>query len=131
MREWEPDHPAVIAWRQQCQHCHRDIVNRDGQWIDPQATGDDSLWREVCDSHDSFTAEHSPRPRTLAERTYAVRERRGLGHPTGAGRRVRLTAGFMTLFVASTLVEEALPAAVALLAVGALCVLPEMIGGNR
>lgn len=89
MREWEPDHPAVIAWRQQ------------------------------------------NRPRTLAERTYAVRERRGLGHPTGTGRRVRLTAGFVTLFVASTLVEEALPAAVALLAIGALCVLPEMIGGKR
>ena len=131
MREWEPDHPAVIAHRQQgdtCQHCHRDIVNRDGQWIDPRPPIGCEEWEVLCSE---IGGEHEPRPRTLAERTYAVRERRGLGHPTGTGRRVRLTAGFVTLFVASTLVEEAPGAAVALLAVGALCVLPEMIGGNR
>jgi hypothetical protein len=31
-----------------------------GEWVDPEATGDDSIWREVCDSHDTFTAEHEP-----------------------------------------------------------------------
>lgn len=25
---------------------------------DPEATGDDAVWRETCDSHDTFTAEH-------------------------------------------------------------------------
>lgn len=32
----------------------------DGTWIDPEATGDDAVWREVCGSHDTFTAEHEP-----------------------------------------------------------------------
>lgn len=131
---YEEDHPAVISWRQQgdtCQHCHRAIVNRGGVWIDPEATGDDSVWREVCDGHDTFAADHEPRPRTLAERTYAVRERRGLGHPTGAGRRFRLWCGFLSLFLAAGLVEEAPAAAVVGLLIGAACVVPEMIGGNR
>lgn len=43
-----------------CAFCGRRIVNVDGQWIDPEATGDDSVWREVCDSHDTFVAEHEP-----------------------------------------------------------------------
>lgn len=44
-----------------CKHCDRVIVldNVKG-WIDPQANGDDSVWRETCDSHDTFTAEHEP-----------------------------------------------------------------------
>lgn len=29
-------------------------------WIDPEATGDDSIWRETCDAHDTFVAEHEP-----------------------------------------------------------------------
>lgn len=43
-----------------CQHCDRAILNEDGLWIDPQATGDDSVWRETCDSHDTFAADHEP-----------------------------------------------------------------------
>ena len=44
-----------------CQHCKRAITRDDsGEWIDPNATGDDSLWRYVCDSHDTFEAEHVP-----------------------------------------------------------------------
>ena len=43
-----------------CQHCNREVEQHNGQWIDPQATGDDAIWREVCDSHDTFTAEHQP-----------------------------------------------------------------------
>lgn len=30
-------------------------------WADPEATGDDELWRLSCDSHDTFTAEHEPK----------------------------------------------------------------------
>lgn len=44
-----------------CRHCDRRIVNEDGTWIDPEATGDDSIWRETCDAHDTFQAEHEPR----------------------------------------------------------------------
>ena len=44
-----------------CTHCERRIVtDREGRWVDPEATGDDSIWREVCDAHDTFTAEHEP-----------------------------------------------------------------------
>lgn len=43
-----------------CQHCGRRILNEDGRWIDPEATGDDSVWRETCESHDTFPAEHEP-----------------------------------------------------------------------
>lgn len=45
-----------------CRHCTRTIVNEGGAWIDPEApvTGDDSVWRETCDAHDTFTAEHEP-----------------------------------------------------------------------
>lgn len=46
----------------ECRHCHRRIVRTDDghRWIDPEATGDDSIWRETCDEHDTFTAEHEP-----------------------------------------------------------------------
>lgn len=43
-----------------CRHCKRRIVMEDGRWIDPEATGDDSVWRETCDGNDTFTAEHEP-----------------------------------------------------------------------
>jgi hypothetical protein len=44
-----------------CRYCGRSIVHdeHDG-WVDPAATGDDSIWRETCDAHDTFTAEHEP-----------------------------------------------------------------------
>lgn len=45
-----------------CAYCRRRIVLVDGRWIDPEATGDDSIWRETCDEHDTFVAEHEPRP---------------------------------------------------------------------
>ncbi len=52
-----------------CKHCGRRITNDDGLgWIDPEATGDDSIWRETCDEHDTFEAEHEP-----AEPTEEVR----------------------------------------------------------
>lgn len=43
-----------------CKHCGRDIVLEDGRWIDPEATGDDEIWRETCDEHDTFIADHEP-----------------------------------------------------------------------
>lgn len=46
--------------RAECRHCGRVIVNENGTWVDPNATGDDAVWRETCDAHDSFTAEHEP-----------------------------------------------------------------------
>lgn len=32
-----------------CQHCSRALVLVDGEWIDPRATGDDEIWRTLCD----------------------------------------------------------------------------------
>lgn len=44
-----------------CRHCGRHIVRTEADgWVDPQATGDDHIWRETCDAHDTFTAEHEP-----------------------------------------------------------------------
>jgi len=44
-----------------CAHCGRSIEqDGEGIWIDPLATGDDSIWRETCDAHDTFMAEHEP-----------------------------------------------------------------------
>lgn len=43
-----------------CRHCERSIYLVDGWWIDLNATGDDRVWRKVCDQHDTATAEHEP-----------------------------------------------------------------------
>jgi hypothetical protein len=43
-----------------CKHCGRGIVREGGAWVDPNATGDDAIWREACDAHDTITAEHEP-----------------------------------------------------------------------
>lgn len=44
-----------------CKHCGRTIINEPGDgWVDPEATGDDSVWRETCDAHDTFMADHEP-----------------------------------------------------------------------
>lgn len=44
-----------------CQHCERTIVQTvEGTWIDPEATGDDDIWSDTCDSHDTFIADHEP-----------------------------------------------------------------------
>lgn len=44
-----------------CKHCGRGIFEDflDG-WVDPEATGDDAVWRSTCDSHDTFIADHEP-----------------------------------------------------------------------
>lgn len=44
-----------------CEHCDRAIVqDDDGRWVDPEATGGDSVWRETCDANDTFDAVHEP-----------------------------------------------------------------------
>ena len=44
-----------------CRHCDRDIELDGGIWVDPEATGDDSIWREVCDANDTDRfANHEP-----------------------------------------------------------------------
>lgn len=50
------------AQRSTCVHCERPIVSssEDG-WVDPEATGDDVVWRETCDRHDTFVADHEPK----------------------------------------------------------------------
>lgn len=44
-----------------CRHCGRRIIftAHDG-WIDPEASGDDVIWREGCDQHDTFEMRHEP-----------------------------------------------------------------------
>jgi len=41
-----------------CEDCGRAVEYVDGSWIDPEASGDDILWRETCDSSAMFPAEH-------------------------------------------------------------------------
>lgn len=43
-----------------CRNCNRSVVNENGTWIDPEATGDDIVWRETCEASTTFTAEHEP-----------------------------------------------------------------------
>lgn len=53
-----------MSYRRVCQYCGRVIVfsEDDGKYVDPEATGDDAIWGEICDSHDTFQAEHTPVP---------------------------------------------------------------------
>lgn len=56
-----PEHWTVRHVRHRCHYCGRGIVHTDADgWIDPTATGDDAIWREVCDSHDTVIADHVP-----------------------------------------------------------------------
>lgn len=49
-----------VAQHTPCRYCGRLIIYRNGIWIDPEATGDDSVWRITCEARDTFTAEHEP-----------------------------------------------------------------------
>jgi len=60
-----------------CRHCARPIENdpEDG-WVDPEATGDDSLWRETCDeNHHTLAAKHEPFPQTEEDALICVHRR--------------------------------------------------------
>lgn len=37
-----------------CRYCERTITLEGDTWIDPEASGDDAIWREACDAHYSF-----------------------------------------------------------------------------
>ena len=59
----EESETHLMAERQekgQCLHCGRAIVKISDAWIDPEATGDDAIWREGCDSNKTFQALHEP-----------------------------------------------------------------------
>lgn len=43
-----------------CIYCDRELIEDEGIWVDPEASGDDEMWRETCDMHDTFAAEHEP-----------------------------------------------------------------------
>jgi hypothetical protein len=47
-----------------CKHCERPIELTEAGWIDPEATGDDSIWRETCDrNEEDRMAQHEPAPK--------------------------------------------------------------------
>lgn len=55
------DWKVEMGRKSTCQHCDRAVVLVDGTWIDPEADGDDHVWRETCDSNtETFTANHEP-----------------------------------------------------------------------
>jgi hypothetical protein len=66
----DPDRPFVNAlpgeedpraWST-CRRCYRAIVHEGERWIDPEAKGDDRIWRETCDSnHEDRIAAHEPK----------------------------------------------------------------------
>jgi hypothetical protein len=69
-----------------CRYCQRTIVkDDDGRWVDPEADGDDIIWRETCESHDTFTAEHEPEDplTTLPVGTRVRNQDLPPGHPSG------------------------------------------------
>lgn len=41
-----------------CVHCQRQVFPTVNGWADFDATGDDYLWRFVCDGNDAFQAPH-------------------------------------------------------------------------
>lgn len=60
-RDWAAD--QTVTTTTTCRHCGRAIgQDTEGAWVDPEATSDDRVWRETCDQHDTFTAEHEPDP---------------------------------------------------------------------
>lgn len=74
------------------------------------------------------------RPPTVAERTYAVRERLGIRQPSGRNRRVRLTVAFMSMLAATGYAETRLDTAAVLAVVGIALIIPDLwadLGGDR
>lgn len=45
-----------------CRHCGRTIFHDASGWVDPEATGDDSVWHEGCEAHEAFPPDHEPMP---------------------------------------------------------------------
>lgn len=65
-----------------CRHCGRVIIEEHGTWVDPEAIGDDAVWSETCDSHDTFVAEHEPQlVRVVCQNSLIPGSRRGISTP--------------------------------------------------
>jgi hypothetical protein len=56
-----------MATNRECRFCGRHIILTEEGWVDPLAVGDDAVWRETCDAHDTFSADHRPAWPTNAE----------------------------------------------------------------
>lgn len=53
----------ALASKATCRFCGRDIVdNPEDGWVDPEATGDDVMWRQSCDAAKALPFYHEPRP---------------------------------------------------------------------
>lgn len=88
---WGPDYT--------CRHCGRAIVEEplhSGHWIDPEATGDDSIWREVCEANDTFQAPHEP----------VTDSKEGAKHPLPPNSKMDLTNGTRPCRLCKTLIPE-------------------------
>lgn len=46
----------VVTPTHTCIHCERPVLQVNGGWVDPEATGDDVIWRETCDANDTERA---------------------------------------------------------------------------
>lgn len=52
---------TVVDEKGTCRHCGRVLHHSKAEgWYCPEATGDDTIWRQSCEDHDTFTAEHEP-----------------------------------------------------------------------
>lgn len=49
-----------------CIYCQRPVTLTDEGWADENATGDDSIWRLVCDENGSFPASHEGQDETVS-----------------------------------------------------------------
>lgn len=116
---WDEEHPAVRAWLERPPTIGR-VSRRSG--------------RALQRAYDPTGPIPFPKQPTIAERTYAVRERLGIRQPSGRNRRVRLTAAFVCLFLAAGFTEQRFDTAVVLLIVGFALLAPELwadLGGDR
>lgn len=54
---------SLLLWEgaesRSCAYCSRPVVPTADGWADPEATGDDLIWRFTCDENSSFPSEHN------------------------------------------------------------------------
>lgn len=54
------EHTHSTTTTHHCRYCDRPITLVGDIWVDPDATGDDDIWRETCDAATTFVAHHQP-----------------------------------------------------------------------
>lgn len=92
-----------------CKHCDRAIVEVDGAWIDPAATGDDSMWRETCDANsEDVVAAHEPAVSVIGAPRYPAVE----DHVNGLYLRPQTTVTVLTTTVHDPTLPPSAPAQV-------------------